>query len=108
MYEATGYALHARMTARPHVHRPSAPVLLDVRTLFAAMFAAFLVFDLTLAVSRRSLADCIELGTWTWGAWAMVLAFVLLSLRVVAPEWISIVGGNALMFVGVHLQSQAL
>jgi diguanylate cyclase (GGDEF)-like protein len=83
-------------------------VLLDVRTLFAAMFAAFLVFGLTLAVSRRSLADCVELGTWTWGAWAMVLAFVLLSLRVVAPEWISIVGGNTLMFVGVHLQSQAL
>lgn len=96
------------MPVPPHRALPARPVLLDVRTLFVALFAAFLLFGITLAVSRRSMPGCPELGTWTWGAWAMVLAFVVLSLRVVAPEWISIVGGNTLMFVGIHLQSQAL
>ncbi|MDB6001717.1 MAG: hypothetical protein JWP52_3416 [Rhizobacter sp.] len=82
--------------------------MLDVKTLFVAMFAAFLIFGLTLAVSRRSFEDQPELAVWAWGAWAMVLAFVALSLRLVLPEWISIVGGNTLMFLGIYLQSDAL
>jgi diguanylate cyclase (GGDEF)-like protein len=83
-------------------------VLLDVQTLFVAMFAAFLMFAVTLAGSRRALPDCPELALWSWGTWAMVLAFILLSVRLVGPEWISIVGGNTMMFVGVHLNSRAL
>lgn len=82
--------------------------MLDVKTLFVAMFAAFFIFGLTLALSRRRFTDQPELGVWAWGAWAMVLAFAVLSVRLVLPEWISIVGGNTLMFIGIYLQSAAL
>ncbi|UUX94726.1 GGDEF domain-containing protein [Aquabacterium sp. J223] len=81
---------------------------LDVQTLFVAMFAAFLLFGLTLTMSRRSLPDRPELAAWATGTWCMVGAFVLLALRLVGPEWVSVIGGNVLMFVAIHLNGRAL
>jgi diguanylate cyclase (GGDEF)-like protein len=83
-------------------------VKLDVQTLFVAMFAAFLLFGLTLTMSRRSLPDRPELAAWATGTWCMVAAFVLLALRLVGPEWVSVIGGNVLMFVAIHLNARAL
>ncbi|MEF7612579.1 GGDEF domain-containing protein [Aquincola sp. MAHUQ-54] len=83
-------------------------MLLDVGTLFVAMFAAFSIFGITLALSRGSLQDCPEIGLLTWGAWVMLLAMVVSAARVAVPEWIAIIAGNSLLFVGVHINSQAL
>ena len=82
--------------------------MLSTSTLFVALFAAFALFGLTLAVARRSLPESPALGIWARGTWLMIAGFILVVSRVVGPAWLAIVGGNALVMAGLWFNAQAL
>ena len=73
---------------------------LDIRTLsFLAMLSSLLLAGGLLLVSRVIARDA-SLRLWTMGACANAMAFVLLALRGVVPDLISIVLANALLVAG--------
>ncbi|MFG6486768.1 diguanylate cyclase domain-containing protein [Roseateles sp. BYS78W] len=82
--------------------------MLSTSTLFVALFAAFALFGLTLAVARRSLPESPALGIWARGTWLTIAGFVLIVSRAVGPAWLAIIGGNALVMAGLWFNAQAL
>lgn len=82
--------------------------VLSTPTLFVALFAAFALFGLTLAVARRSLPESPALGIWARGTWLMIAGFILVVTRAVGPAWLAIVGGNALVMAGLWFNAHAL
>ncbi len=73
---------------------------LDIRTLsFLAMLSSLLLAGGLLLVSRVIAKDA-SLRLWTLGACANGLAFVLLALRGVIPDLVSIVLANTLLVAG--------
>ena len=82
--------------------------MLSTSTLFVALFAALALFGLTLVVARRSLPQSPELGLWAHGTWLNIAGFALTISRVVGPEWLAIVGGNACVMAGLWCYAHAL
>jgi len=73
---------------------------LDIRTLsFLAMLSSLLLAGGLLLVGRVIARDA-GLRLWTWGTCANAVAFVLLALRGVIPDLVSIVLANTLLLAG--------
>jgi diguanylate cyclase (GGDEF)-like protein len=81
---------------------------LHVPTMFVALLLAFALFSVALTFARPFLRDRAELRLWGWGTWILVAGFVVLSSRAFLPEWIAVLCGNGLVFVGLFLFSRAL
>lgn len=93
---------------KPTTKWAEATVLLNVPTLFVALFAAFAMFGVILLVARRSLPDCPDIAVWAQGTWLTIAGFALLVSRAVGPAWVAVIGGNGLLFVGLYLNTKAL
>jgi diguanylate cyclase (GGDEF)-like protein/PAS domain S-box-containing protein len=75
---------------------------LDIRTLtFLAMFSSILL-ALGLQLVNRHIANEPSLKFWSWGTTATGVTYVLLALRGVLPDWLSIVAANIVLIAGVN------
>ncbi len=81
---------------------------LHVPTLFVALLTAIVLFGAALAHAGDIKGDHGALRRWAWGTWCAAAAFVMLSSRVVLPEAISVLSGNALIATSLLLISHAL
>lgn len=74
---------------------------LDIRTLSFVATASALLLALGLNVVNRVIAKDASLRRWAWAASLSALGYVLLALRTVVPDVLSIVVGNTLLVVGL-------
>jgi diguanylate cyclase (GGDEF)-like protein len=82
--------------------------MLHIPTLMLAVLLGFVLLTLQLGISQRGLRARPELRRWTLGCWAMVAGLIAITLRAWIPLSLSILAGNALVFMALALYAQAL
>lgn len=73
-----------------------------------ALLSGFAMLGVQLWIARRSRLRHLDLGVWTWGSWLMLLGFGLLASRFILPLWISAVGGNGLIAIGIVMYCEGI
>lgn len=81
---------------------------LHVPTLLIALLAGFLMLCVQLAVAQRGVLKQPALHIWALASWALLAGYAFLGARVLLPDTLSIVLGNALVCLGLQLYHQAL
>jgi len=81
---------------------------LDIPTVMLALVVGFMLLALQLWLAQRTTLRQPELQTWSLGCWALLAGFVMLPARIFLPEWISVLGGNCLLLLGLSLFNTAL
>ena len=56
----------------------------------------------------RHSQESLALRMWNWGNWALLGAFTLMVSRLVFPLWVSVIGTNIFLLVGMSFYSQAI
>ena len=82
-------------------------MLIHVPTVVVTLILGYAMLALQMSVTRQTKKSA-PLRMWGWGNWAFLVAFLFLVSRVAVPLWISVVGGNILILVGLALYSQAI
>lgn len=81
---------------------------LDIPTLMLVVLLGYALLALELSLTQRRLVAHAALQRWTWSAWLLGLGHLLLVARVAVPERFSVIGGNAVMVLGVVLMADAM
>ncbi|MBV8503720.1 MAG: GGDEF domain-containing protein [Paucibacter sp.] len=81
---------------------------LDIPTVMLALVLGFLLLALQMWAARRSVLRQTELQIWSHGCWSLLGGFALLPARLFIPEWISVLGANCLLLLGLTLLDAAL
>ena len=70
--------------------------MLDIRTLFAAQVAVIITAGTVMLLSRQWQPGARSVGIWGAAALSLGIGMGLAALRGIAPDWISVLGSNAL------------
>ena len=82
-------------------------MLIHIPTVVITLILGYAMLALQMSVARKGL-DSASMRMWTWGNWAFLAAFSFMVSRLIVPFWISAIGGNILILVGLALYSQAI
>ena len=82
-------------------------MLIHIPTVVVTLILGYAMLALQLSVARKS-QDTAPLRMWNGGNWAFLAAFLFLFARLFVPLWISTIGGNILVLIGLALYSQAI
>jgi diguanylate cyclase (GGDEF)-like protein len=81
---------------------------LDIPTLMLVLLLGYALLALELSLTQRRLVAQEALRRWAWSAWLLVLGYLLLAARMIVPERLSVIGGNAMVLLGVVLMADAM
>ena len=82
-------------------------MLIHIPTVVVTLILGYAMLALQMSVARKT-QDSAPLRMWNWGNWAFLAAFLFLVARLAVPLWISTIGGNILILLGLALYSQAI
>ncbi|OYT90057.1 MAG: GGDEF domain-containing protein [Burkholderiales bacterium PBB3] len=82
-------------------------MLIHIPTVVVTLILGYAMLALQMSVARKT-QDSAPLRIWNWGNWAFLAAFLFLVSRLAVPLWVSTIGGNTLILVGLALYSQAI
>ena len=82
--------------------------MLHPPTLLLAIITGFALLGLVLSLARAGPAPRPELRLWAYGVWALLGGFSLFAVRPWIALWLSVVGGNGLIGLGITLIAAAL
>jgi diguanylate cyclase (GGDEF)-like protein len=83
-------------------------MILHLPTLLVALLLGFALLTLALGVAQRRLNSRPDLRRWLQGCCALLGGFLFLAARPWLPMWVSIVGGNGLIALGLACYGSAL
>jgi len=81
---------------------------LHMPTLMLVLPLGYALLALELSLAQRRLVAAEALRRWTWSSWLMVAGHLLLAARIVVPELLSVVSGNALLLLAVLCMADAV
>ena len=81
---------------------------IHIPTLLLALVLGFALLGLVLGLAQRGTARAPALHQWTHGVWALLAGFTLFALRPWIPLWLSIIGGNGMIGLGITFMAAAL
>lgn len=81
---------------------------LHVPTLVLTLVIGFGLLTLQLWLARRGALDRGALRQVGWGAWAFFIGFGVFGLRPLAPGWVALLFGNALLITGLGFFASAI
>ena len=82
-------------------------MLIHIPTVVVTLILGYAMLALQMSVTHQTKSSA-PLRMWNWGNWAFLAAFSFMMSRLVAPFWVSAIGGNILILVGFALYSQAI
>lgn len=85
-----------------------APLSIHIPTLMLALLSGFAMLGVQLWMAQRSKLRYLDLAVWTWGSWALLGGFAMLSARLVLPLWLSALAGNGLIALGIIFYNEAI
>ena len=88
-------------------HRYTSTMLIHIPTVVVTLILGYAMLALQMSGTRKT-QDSRPLRMWNWGNWAFLAAFLFLISRLHVPFWISAIGGNSLVLVGLAIYSQAI
>lgn len=81
---------------------------IHVPTVFLMLLLGYGLLALLISMSERRAGDTAVMQTWSRGSWALLGGFCALAVRSSVPDWVSILGANWLLYLGVVLYSEAI